>query len=51
MSSQSALYRQKNLDMLQLIRNLSEAEEDLTRKLAYTGNKKQRELENSIRYI
>ncbi len=52
MSSQSALYRQKNLDMLQLIRNLSEAEEDLTRKLAYTGNKKQREnLENSIRTI
>ena len=52
MSSQSALYRQKNQDTLQLIKNLSEAEEELTRKLAYTNNKKNRQnLENSIRTI
>ena len=52
MSSQSALYRQKNQDTLQLIKNLSEAEEELTRKLAYTNNKKnRRNLENSIRTI
>ena len=40
MSTQSALYRQKNEDTLQLIKNLSEAEENLTRKLAYTSKKK-----------
>ena len=52
MSTQSALYRQKNEDTLQLIKNLSEAEENLTKKLAYTSKKKNRQnLENSIRTI
>lgn len=52
MASQSALYKQKNNEMLSYINELSKIEEELSYKLSYERNKKTiKSLERSIRIV
>lgn len=52
MASQTALYKQKNQEMMKLIEELTNVEEDLTLKLAFSNDKSVRQnLENSIRIV
>ena len=52
MASQTALYKQKNEEMTDLIRELTKVEEELTMKLAYANNRNvRRNIEKSIRIV